>query len=484
MNKISNDFITIEYDSETGRKTAEYYMELFNKEPEYFKGILNGRNTIHASHIPLPITNDEISRGNIIKYILEEENAKCTLFCGYKPSMQGIYYSIMTYSYDEITPEDIKYTYHDLAYDYLQMTGDFSYLKKYYYEGKTDTSDITALISNKLKNNYDELLIEKIKDAKESRLYPIITNNIDKIEKIVNYAYNQSNSLDYKQIPIPEIDEKKLDELVIGTLNYIDPTNKLVEEYLELKNNNAIEKIYNEKDNSSKYTEHRDQFYNFVFGNIDLYMNGNLLDVVDLVHELGHHFARKEDPRVKRKSILFNEFPSIYFELKAIEYLSKVYSKEDIEAIKRIRIKNNRKNSINLKPSLYALRCNINNDGEYHIEEVRKYVEDYWKINYKKQIETTSPRRRKPIFEAALFRNSIKSLNRIDQDESRLEYLIGTYYATYAIENLATEDVLNIIENTRYNTIDFIDLEKLLGMNKSEIAPLENSIQKVKQKQV
>ena len=485
MNKISNDFVTIEYDSETGRKTAEYYMELFNKEPEYFKGILNGRNTIHASHIPLPITNDEISRGNIIKYILETGNAKCTLFCGYKPSMQGIYYSIMTYYYGEPCDADIKLLYHQLAYDYLEMTGDFSYLKKYYYDNYSNL-DILELCKNKVDKCYDELLIEKINDTKNAQLYPQIRDNMGKILEIIKYNNNLSSRalIEEKTVKIPKIGKKKLEELVIGALVYIDPTNKLVEEYLQLKREGNVEFIYGVKNKNSEYSETIDYTNNHITSHIKLYVQGNLVDARDLVHELGHYFYRKEDKTVIKNNSLLSEYPSIYFEHKALEYLETVgYTEKQIAAVKKVRMIDNKKNLNDILPSLYCIQSNMY-DSKYHLEEVKEYVEDYWKTNYKNEIESASPSARKRLIKNVLFINRIKSLSRIDEDESNLKYLIGTYLTRISLENLQHENVLEIQEYIQHNKVD---LDKIISLvtNGGNVPTIsQNEIHKVKQKQV
>lgn len=472
MGNISNDFVTIEYNSEEQKQIAEYYMNLFNTEPEYFKGILNGRNTIQDNELLSITDNDEINRSNIIHQILANNNAVCDLFCNTTPTLEGVYYAMMTYFHGVPDEVDKKIIYHEVAYDYLRLTGDFSYLRKYYFEGSIDKDDIRNMCMYEIEHRYEEFIKIKIEDSKRRPGYPKIKESLKNIRRItdeidaltggiIREVHNRDNT-----VPSPKIDEKEFEELVIGALKYIDPSNKLVEEYLNAKNNNLINLVYGEKNGNSMYCEKTRRIGEEPEQEIKVCMTGTLIDVQTMLHEFGHYYYRIDNRETKKNNILFREYPSIYFEQKAIEYLENVgYTKEQLRESILYRMLETKRNISNFLPSLYCLE--YNNDtltGEYHTKEVDEYAKKYWEREYKRQVESSSPSARKRLLSALLFFDRLRTLNTLDDDELNLTYIIGTYFTMYSIQYLKHEDILKILDYIKNNEVDMSKVEELHGM--------------------
>lgn len=70
MNSISNDFVTIEYKNYQ-EKCAKYCLETFNREPELYKALLNGKTSIHSDELPIInlLDKKEETEKNNKKYI-------------------------------------------------------------------------------------------------------------------------------------------------------------------------------------------------------------------------------------------------------------------------------------------------------------------------------------------------------------------------------------------------------------------------------
>ena len=495
MNKISNSFVSLEYDSLEQEKLARYYMDIINAEPKYFKSILMGINTINIKEAELPeISHDKhVNRMHIIEYILVKNNAKNTQ-CSYywdTPTLEEIYYNITEYILNNPNPRKMRYIYHDMAYDYLIMTGDFSYLEKFYFKydilDDIDDDDMEYLVKYKIEHCYEDLLKIKIDKAKLSSYYPLIRDNMIDIMKIamdMRIIANGEIDINKNLGKKPEINHKTFEKLVVGALAYIDPTNGLVEEYLEANKEGRIKLHPAEKGNISECHHYVDIISGELTNwDIDLYMDGTIEDVKDLVHELAHHHYFKNDESIRENNVLFAEYPSIYFEYKTLEYLEQVgYTKEEIMPIKINRMKTNQRNINHHYPSLFTIHVNsFEKDGEYNIEPVKRYVESNWQREFRREVETSSPRSRKRLLNRIEYLNKTRTLSTIENDVALFEYVIGTYFTLKAIENLSHEDTLRVLEYIQNNKVDFAKMKELHGLSEGI---KQNTSNKVKQKQV
>lgn len=486
MNKISNDFVTIEYNSEKEESIAKHYIDIINEEPKYFKCILNGISTIQVTKLPKLTDYKSVDRLNIIRYILKKGDAKTveSLCYVYVPTtINEIYRAIADYL---VSNKDQRHIYHDMAYDYLSMTGDSRYLKKFYFEEDIDEKDLDYLVDYKIKHYYDDLLKARIDETKRNSYYSLIVDNMIEIIKISKYIkriadkeINKNNRL----IKETKIDNRKFEKLVIGALEYIDPTNKLVEEYLEAKKQGCINILPAEKYKTSECHHEIGMDGEILNWYINLYRDGTLNDVKTLVHELAHHYYIITDRTIRYKNELFAEYASIYFEYKTLEYLEKVgYTKDEIMPTKIDRMKSNQKHIRNYLPSLFAIYINSHKkDGEYDIETVKKYVENNWQREFKEKLEKIRSMDREPIINEILLLNQMRTLSPLENDMSYMIYIIGTYYTMQAIKKLSHEDVLRVLEYIQHNEVDFAKMKELHGMQEET---KQKETNKVKQKQV
>lgn len=478
MGIIGNHFITIEYNSKDEKTLAIHFMQIFNSDPNYYQGILNGLSTINANELPSPSFN-KLDRIHLINYILEKNNANCIYFSDVIPSVNDVYKALMKWLYHN--PQDIEaqYIYYQLAYDYLIRTGEPEYLKKHFYSDEFERSDISYLCAYEIQNCYDELLREKIKGFQSSHLYTEIIRNIDAIYRVIDFTTNQRIRNKNASVKIPKLSKRRFEELVVGALTYIDPTNKLLEEYLELKKNDKINPIYGEQKKPCGYYEVANRFTGEIVDRyINIYMKRNLYDVKCLIHELGHYFYRNTEETKGNDNELLCEFPSIYFEKKALEYLVKIgYSEAIVEEIETERKEDNKKNLDRFLPSLYCIECNTD-IGEYHIEEVKKFADGHKVKPPGTRIEKYVLDRDKRSIKKDHFRCLVGTLNTVDDDTTNLKYLIGNYLAAYSINILPHEEVLRILENIRRPDINLAKMLKLVGIDE------QNITNKVKQKQV
>ena len=468
MGIIGNHFITIEYNSKDEKTLAIHFMHIFNSDPNYYQGILNGLSTINAKELPSPSFN-KLDRIHLINYILEKNNANYICFSDVIPSVNDVYLALMKWFYHDPQDLEAQYIYYQLAYDYLIRTGENEYLKKHFYSDEFERSDISYLCAYEIRDCYEELLHEKIKSFQSSHLYTEIMSNIDTIYRVIDFTTNQRNRNQNKSVKIPKLSKRRFEERVIGALTYIDPTNKLLEEYLEFKKEGKVNLIYGEPKGISGYIEIENRFTREIVDRyINIYMKRNLYDVKCLIHELGHYFYRNTEETADNDNRLLVEYPSIYFEKKALEYLVKVgYSEAIIEEIENERKKDNKKTLDRFLPSLYCIECNTD-IGEYHIEEVKKFANGHKVKPPDTRIEKYMLDKDKRSVKKDHFRCLVGTLNTVDDDTTNLKYLIGSYLATYSINNLPHEEVLRILEYIRHPDSNLAKMVELVGINKQD----------------
>ena len=499
MNKISNNFVTIEYSSEEERKTAEYYIYLFNKEPEFYKMILNGRTTIHNNELAeLSFTTykdayyekflEEKNKEIIVESILRLENTPKQIFD--EPSMSDIYHDVIFLHTTKPKKDDLLRIYYELGYYYYKQTNDFKYLKDYFYGGASLREQSEFIADYLVENMYDDLLKEKIRNDRRNTPTKYMEENFSEIMKIVEYIDNISKeeySLYDKETKIPVINDKEFKELVVGALNYIDPTNKLLEEYKKAHDEGRIIENPAEKGKASNcFTVALSDY--FFTGRIktssglgiELYKNNNLNDVRELIHEFGHfHY------KLKHKNI-FSECPSIYFELKTLEFLETIgYSKQEVLAIKKSRLENNRIMALMTLPNLFCLSQNGNKNYEeceskpvieYINHLVNNFIDDNTieDLHFIKRVGGITRENKKLL-------SMYYSLFTKNQVTNRLAYIVGTYFSEYAVANLDHKFALKMLNKMKCNKITLDDMQNMLYTG---IIPKEKHPQYKKTKQV
>ena len=506
MNKISNDFVTIEYETDRQQKIANYYLKLFDTYEEFYIGILNGNEVIHINeliNIPDYILEtdelDEYTDECIIKSIFELNNIENKFL--YEPSIGDLLYAIRkVLEPEEIDDDTAKRIYQDMAYNYFLETNDFSYMKKCLFDSEVNTEDLCNLCSFTILNHLDDLLKQNLYLIKLSlKEKPYIYENLEDVIKLV---FKVSEDIEKNKIEVMKdmyyeiinggnsnntistINEKQFEELVLEAINYIDPTNKLLEYYLEMKKENRlkIEKIEPGEDDNSCFIHSPET------GEYGIYLNtcGTITDVVGLMHELGHLYYTFINRGEKIPNELFDEVPSIYFELKTLEFLkTKGYSEKELLLISNLRTQSNIGFLLCVSPILLGLYRNKDNKPEdYDPCDVKNLID---------KVKTTDPNElqklgyteeeAKEIINDAILNQCCRMLSPTTDVIRTSMYLVGTYLAEHSIENLNHEDVLEILNKIRSNPYNVAEILKMFGINPN-ILDTEVTYEKPKAKKI
>ncbi len=488
MCKISNDFVAIEYNDNYQKLIAKYCMQLFNSEPEFYKALLNGKTIINS---------DEISTVNVLDDSELTKKANKTIINIAIMKMNGVSDKLYPFNdcsnrviYNDIIEfmrtEVESFQGIELAYDYYKMTKDFKYLGKYLYGDGINREDIVEMCVYKIENAYDDLLREKIQNdilVLKSEDFIIndfkgimsilsrINDSIDKkSKKIVEKVSNKDIYEKMKLSEIPKISYKQCDWLVRGALTYIDPTGKLLDEYLDcLREDRIYEEDANDNCLSSYYFRHGDDY------GIKLYRCNNLVDVITLVHEFAHlHYSKSK----RRGNELFTEYPSIYYEKQAAEYLKKVgYSDSDIEYTTLFRDNANTLELLYIVPSMYSANKNMDKDKKDYDLSLIKKILDSTKME---TIENIDKEEQEYYKQQALTTIKMNLLMPITNADRLLIYMVGTFFAEYAMDNLKHEDVLSILDSITTKNYNLHDVLKMHGIVPETMGLDDKPKQKVK----
>ena len=491
MNKISNDFVTIEYETDKQQKIANYYLKLFDTYKEFYIGILNGKEIIHANEL-INIPNDILEKDElndftdecIIKSIFKFSNIENINL--YEPSIGDLLYAVTKIlELEEIDDDTAKRIYQDMAYNYFLETNDFSYMKKFLFQFENNTEEeLCNLCSFTILHHLDDLLKQNLYSIKLSlKEKPYIYENLEDVIKLVfkfhedlgknkmevmRDMYYETMMEENSNNTISTIDEKKFEDLVLEAINYIDPTNKLLEYYLESKKEDRlkIEKIEpGQEDNSCfAYCPETDEY--------GIYLNtyGTITDVVALMHELGHLYYTFIDRGEKSPNELFDEVPSIYFELKTLEFLkTKGYSENELMLISNSRTYSNIDFLLSVSPILRGLYRNKDNKLEdYDIYDV-KHLIDSAQASDPAELQRIGLTREEAeeVINVAVLKQCYRMLGPATNVIRSSMYLVGTYLAEHSIENLKHEDVLEILNKIRSNPYNVAEILKMFGINPS-----------------
>ena len=272
------------------------------------------------------------------------------------------------------------------------------------------------------------------------------------------------------------ISNEKFEVLVQEVLSYIDPSDNLLEEYTKCKKEGRIEiKPFCEKSVSSfNYCDNDNEDYEIV-----LYKDGSIEDVIDLVHEFAHLHYTMLDFDKKDNMGIFEEYPAIYYELKAAEYLLlKGYPTKEVVYSQISRLVDNLEKEEYIYPSLESIYENINKDKEcYDLSGFEITFDDEILENWVKE---EYPHASKKEIELLMKGNKINfKLGMLlplgDHFWDTVPYIIGTFFAKDAIEYYTNEEVLEILEEIQLNEHDLYDVLEMhdfnpesIGMTKAE----------------
>ncbi len=487
---ITNDFVTVEFNTEEEEKIARRCMKLLESHKELYKKLLKGKNLISCESIynrydELDKTNEELSdirfKYFVDSYIEEENSAEeGVMIPEYNP--EDLYHVVALVIRNNLNTTLAADLYLDLASNYYYLTKDFSYLNNFIYHNQYSEEDIRNMVLTLVSDYYSVLLREKVsldiytfsdflEDYSASTgLISIIKDvdeeTIDKSELIDEYFEKEENG-----DLIPSISEEEFDILVKGALSYIDPSNGLLEEYIECKEEGRI--------CEASHSHFLFNKHNVDDCKIGLCKEGNIRDVIVFVHELAHLHYAMLDIKKKKNIGIFEEYPSIYYELKTAEYLCSIgYSEEEVKNAEMFRLINNYDIGEYLPLELFCIYENKDIDkNHYDLSWLKTSLNDDKSLEscLKEAYANSSVEEINAMMEEFKMGLKLKRLMPLKDVWNDIRYIIGTFFAQDAIEYYTNEEVLEILEEIQLNEHDLYDVLEMhdfnpesIGMTKAE----------------
>ena len=483
MKSISNDFITIEYDNPKKENLAKQCLDLFSMDKEFFELLLKGKNIFNIDDITLPIFESffqnkeyDLLMSLMVQIITEENGVKdIGLKEPTNKDLLNALYKVKNHGFGSF-----KVSCYNLAYYYYLKTNDYSYIKKLLNRDHISLNDVKMLSDYLVSNNLEGLIKEKIKQSIEIIKYnEDIKNNMGPIINILRYMLDKYEEDSNKELEIalqkyihgiiPEISEAEFNMLVSETLYYIEPSLRLNDKFFELLKENKIEKY--KRDNSIR---DRNYFGKRGIGSTDYRIvitpKGTIEDVITFMHEFGHLWfyciGNNKDKDIEH----YDEYPSIYFELKTAELLKqKGYSEDEIDAALLNRRTNNKKNVESLILPLKTAYDNMDKDEEdYDVERMLRFYDERIDLDLFEETDFLDEEIKEKIKNSNLKARYDYLLNRSNPIES-LKYLLGSYLAEFSINNLNHEEVMDTIKTIKKKKCDLYTTVGLLGMNPEEL---------------
>ena len=261
------------------------------------------------------------------------------------------------------------------------------------------------------------------------------------------------NLNDQENVKMPSLTEKELDNLIVEFLIKIDPSLKWLKEYEEMKKNNQI------KPGEDWNCANEDKWV------INTKLTHTIEDFRCFIHEFIHYITVKNQ-KEEKLPIAVKEFPSIYFETLAINYLSKKgFSKEIIDYMLNERNEWTEENVYNLYLMLGLLSSYLTNQ-EVTVEnevERRLQISDELKTKIPQELSFFYDISEQGINYSFDIANGYFILYP-DSIYEEYPYITGTYLADRAVEITSKDpmfiyDMLEITDNLESTSPkDIIDL--------------------------
>ena len=274
---------------------------------------------------------------------------------------------------------------------------------------------------------------------------------------------------------IPRISEEDFNRLILESTEYIDPSLELTEKLLKfLRDDKLIFNYSNEKVIN---------IFDYKSGKIVITPEGTIEDAITFMHEFGHLWYYDIENDIDNSDSIFAEFPSIYFELKAVEFLkNRGYTEDEVNAAELFR----REHDIQILP--YAgmtLNEILNNIGkgeeDYDVEQLMEFLAYNVSVNDIDQLDVPNDF----IINACnQIRPHIKYLylTSTPQITDPIKYLLGTYLAEHSINNLDHEEVMDSMKTIKQEDCDFYSTFKILGLDPEEFGFIKTKETKVDKK--
>ena len=301
---------------------------------------------------------------------------------------------------------------------------------------------------------------EKIDDMELDNRDIYFINNIDLIINIIKEQEDYVIDNIEEDIELPKMTKEEVYYYTTEILNEIDPSGEWLDIYLNSIKNNHI--IYLNDFNSDEITRIKSALGLVGINDIDnvclhfndkerflfLKYNGDISDVVLTIHELIHYISFEYD-NVREALPMVREFPSIFYELYSLYYLSTLgYDKEIIKGIN-----NNR---------LFDIYSSIDESRDI-IDYLNIYINDGKIMDY-------------------ISKNKCDKCIEILNNDSYIvfktyPYIVGSYLARKAISKIKEDKTLfDMIKYITKNLskIDVDDIFSILDINKCLCRKISN----------
>ena len=472
MKTLNTNYIVIEYDQDK-EKEAKRLKEILDKNEMFFSEFLNPYPIIRISNSNEPLTDKETLEVKsidelkellviLIPYYINKLNVK-----GDDESLSTFLKILLANKYKAFENYNIKITEDELPF-YLESI--YSLIAIDYYEtpeevvdslfnmNKDEKKKLFDYLNSKYRNNLlNELLQDQVKYLTDASEYKQQDNFvIDNIDELLNYTTQEMLTIDLNNqqvIKMPSLTEKELDSLIIEFLIHIDPSLKWLKEYENMKKNNQI------KPGEDWNCTNEDKWV------INTKLTHTIEDFRCFIHEFIHYITVKNQ-KEEKLPIPVKEFPSIYFETLAINYLSKKgYSKEIIDYMLNERNEWTEENVYNLYLMLGLLSSYLTNQ-EVTVEnevERRLQISDELKTKIPQELSFFYDISEQGINYSFDIANGYFILYP-DSIYEEYPYITGTYLADRAVEITSKDpmfiyDMLEITDNLETtNPKDIIDL--------------------------
>ena len=349
------------------------------------------------------------------------------------------------------------------------------------------------LLDSLISHMYNRLLV---KENELDNVDYFFVNNIKVLWHIMEEYQNEmlAKMASFDHLQLSPISKKETIGIVKDILSEIDPNDEWRSIYEEALANNHI--VYLNELEEAETTallaslgvgsvkEISNSCLTTNSGEIHVYMNytNTIQDVPNTIHEIIHYIIKRID-RENLELPTLREYPSIFFEMYALNYLKKLgYADEEISAINNARMADTFRVCDDVKELMYYLMLIIEKGHINEKLDKRKYREELKKITKhltKKDIEDI--KKEDPIF----FNVVAKCHERCDKATYDLmlnpcilftyyPYAIGSYLSEISMQKLAKNP--NMLSMIKYITekltiIDAYDVFCVLDCNRKELVP-------------
>ena len=229
--------------------------------------------------------------------------------------------------------DEMLYSY--IAYIYFAKKGTFDDFVSYLKERK-ETDKILSWVQTEARFDTYNLLLEQTINSLKISGFDFLEN----ISGIVHIMLEQStnNLLQQKEeIELPKMTTQELYNLFDDFLIYINAPKDWKNAYDELKSSNRISfEQANGIDISMCYSDENDIL------KIQIFTDGTIKCFCTFVHEFTHYISMQDKGYIPIEQHSISEFPSIFFEKKAAQFLvDKGYEQNIVDKVVRDRNRNN-----------------------------------------------------------------------------------------------------------------------------------------------